>query len=185
MTRSIAQITEWGIEHREPDPTTGRRWRADAYLYCVEATCPECGWRVPLAPLVGDRQGTHTIARLVPDEKKSASTSRSSRVSRAAKLAAAAEAGTAKESELVCPNLPIARTPIKGIRGDGRGTSAIARACCVAGKTKTLMPREDDIFGERLYCVRWVDTWTETDANGDAGVSANGVTGSNGRRFAA
>ena len=44
------QIAEWGIEHREPDPKTGRRWRADAYLYCVEVTCPECEWRVPMAP---------------------------------------------------------------------------------------------------------------------------------------
>jgi hypothetical protein len=34
------QMNEWGIEHREPDLATGRRWRADAYLYCTEVTCP-------------------------------------------------------------------------------------------------------------------------------------------------
>ncbi|MBE0524482.1 MAG: DUF1156 domain-containing protein, partial [Methanosarcinales archaeon] len=38
------QISEWGIEHNE------QGWRADAYLYCVEVVCPECGWKVPLAP---------------------------------------------------------------------------------------------------------------------------------------
>ncbi|MCX7411764.1 MAG: DUF1156 domain-containing protein [Planctomycetales bacterium] len=38
-----SQLTEWGIEHRQPDLKTGRRWRADAYLYCTETTCPECG----------------------------------------------------------------------------------------------------------------------------------------------
>jgi adenine-specific DNA methylase len=36
------QITEWGIEHNE------KGWRADAYLYCNEVVCPECGWKVPL-----------------------------------------------------------------------------------------------------------------------------------------
>jgi putative DNA methylase len=38
------QIIEWRIGHNE------RGWRADAYLYCHEVICPECGWRVPLAP---------------------------------------------------------------------------------------------------------------------------------------
>ena len=64
------QITEWGIEHREPDPQTGRRWRADAYLYCTEVTCPECGWRVPLAPSWVVGKGSKTIVRLIPDRKR-------------------------------------------------------------------------------------------------------------------
>jgi len=38
------QITEWGIEHND------RGWRADAYLYCVEARCPATGLMLPLAP---------------------------------------------------------------------------------------------------------------------------------------
>lgn len=38
------QITEWAIEHNELG------WRADAYLYCNEVVCPECEWKVPLAP---------------------------------------------------------------------------------------------------------------------------------------
>ena len=38
------QISKWGIEHNE------QGWRAYAYLYCAEVVCPECGWKVPLAP---------------------------------------------------------------------------------------------------------------------------------------
>ena len=38
------QITEWGIEHND------KGWRADAYLYCVEARCPASGLMLPLAP---------------------------------------------------------------------------------------------------------------------------------------
>ncbi|RMD63491.1 MAG: DUF1156 domain-containing protein, partial [Alphaproteobacteria bacterium] len=63
------QITEWGIEHREPAPDTGRRWRADAYLYCTECTCPECGWRVPMAPSWVIAEKTNVIAKLIPDER--------------------------------------------------------------------------------------------------------------------
>ena len=59
------QIVEWGIEHNE------RGWRADAYLYCNEVTCPECGWQVPLAPswVIGEK--THCVAKLKPDEDQS------------------------------------------------------------------------------------------------------------------
>lgn len=54
------QITEWGIEHNE------KGWRADAFFYCNEVTCPECQWRVPLAAswVIGKRSGT--IAQLKP-----------------------------------------------------------------------------------------------------------------------
>jgi len=54
------QVTAWGIEHNE------QGWRADAYLYCNEVTCPECGWRVPLAPswVIGEK--TRCIAELHP-----------------------------------------------------------------------------------------------------------------------
>jgi len=53
------QVTDWRIEHNDLG------WRADAYLYCTETRCPECGWRVPLAPswVIGEK--TMTIARLV------------------------------------------------------------------------------------------------------------------------
>jgi adenine-specific DNA methylase len=59
-----AQVTKWGIEHDDE----GRR--ADAYLYCNEVTCPECGWKVPLAPswVIGEK--SRAIAVLVADEKE-------------------------------------------------------------------------------------------------------------------
>src|SRR5207244_715488 len=98
------QITEWGIEHREPDPKTRRRWRADAYLYCTEATCPECGWRVPLAPTWVVGWGTKTIVRLIPDtQNKRFDFEVRSAVSDAV-VATADEAATLKDSDLVCPN---------------------------------------------------------------------------------
>lgn len=162
------QISEWGVEHREPDPITGRRWRADAYIYCTEVTCPECGWRVPLAPTWVIGKGTRTVAQLVPDDH----TKRFDFVIKSGvspeELAEAADNGTAKDSEVVCPNLLCkARTPIRAIRGDGRGTFADSRSLLRGWEKQDIVPRESDIFGERLYCVRWVDTWIEIDEHGD------------------
>lgn len=52
------QIVEWGIEHN------AQGWRADAFLYCVEVTDPEAGWRVPVAPSWVIAPNSNTIARL-------------------------------------------------------------------------------------------------------------------------
>ncbi len=161
------QITEWGIEHREPDPKTGRRWRADAYLYCIEVTCPECGWRVPMAPSWMIGKGTKTITKLIPDKvNKHFNFEIQSDVS-TAELAAATETGTAKASELICPNLNCkAHTPVKVIRGDGRGTFGESKSLLRGWENHDIVPHNEDIFGERLYCIRWVDTWTELGKDG-------------------
>ncbi len=164
------QITEWGIEHCDPDPQTGRRWRADAYLYCTEVTCPECGWRVPLAPSWVVGKGTNTIVRLVPDRKRKRFGFEVCSGVSDEEIQAAADAGTAKDAELVCPGYKSSgercgsRTPIKAIRGDGRGTFGESRSLLRGWENGDVVPRDDDIFGERLYCVRWVDTWI--DENG-------------------
>lgn len=160
------KITEWGIEHREPDPKTHRRWRADAYVYCVEATCPECGWKVPMSPTWVIGKGSKSIVRLIPNARhKRFDFEVESDVS-AEELDAAEEAGTAKDSELVCPN-SCDPTPIKVLRGDGRGTFSDARNLLRPWEPSDIVPRDDDVFGERLYCIRWVDTSLERDDDGN------------------
>src|SRR5688572_9394856 len=162
------KITEWGIEHREPDSATGRRWRADAYIYCTEVECPECHWRIPLAPSWVIGRGTRTVAKLVPDYlRKRFDFVIESDVS-PAEIEEATRNGTAKDSEVVCPNPTCeAQTPMKAIRGDGRGTFGESRSLLRGWEKSDIGPRDSDIFGERLYCIRWVDTWTETDNDGN------------------
>ena len=141
-----AQVTEWGIEHDE------NGWRADAFLYCTETKCPECGWRVPLAPswVIGEK--TRTVAKLVPDAvNQRFDIDIRSGESRAA-LAAARAAGTVRSSRLECPNCR-ASTPMAAIRGDQRGGG---RGYGLRQWTNDdLVPRPEDVFQERLYCVRW------------------------------
>ena len=44
----------------------GNGWIAKAFLYCVEVTCPETGWRVPLLPTLIISKGYRVIAKLIP-----------------------------------------------------------------------------------------------------------------------
>ena len=143
------QVTEWRIEH------DAAGWRADAFLYCTETACPECGWRVPLAPswVIGEK--TRTVARLtpVPAERRFTIDVRSG-VGRDA-LAAARDAGTVKQSRLECPNPDCrASTPMTAIRGDRRGDGGRGHGLR-QWENEDLVPRPDDVFQERLYCVRW------------------------------
>ena len=143
------QVTAWRIEHDEAG------WRADAFLYCTETACPECGWRVPLAPswVIGEK--TQAVARLKPEpaERRFAIDIRSG-VGREA-LATARNAGTVKQSRLECPNPDCrASTPITAIRGDRRGDGGRGHGLR-QWENDDLVPRPEDVFQERLYCVRW------------------------------
>jgi putative DNA methylase len=149
------QIIEWGIEHNE------KGWRADAYLYCNETRCPECGWMIPLAPswVIGER--TRCIGKLKPDPiNRRFDILVESDVS-ASEMAAAKAAGTVRDSKLVCPNPhPIddegnqrpQETPMVLIRG---------RKGLRLWENRDLIPREDDVLQERLYCIRWVKTYVD------------------------
>jgi len=54
-----AEIDKLGVE------SDGSGWRTKAFLYCVEAKCPQSGWAVPLLPsrVVGTSRSA--IAELV------------------------------------------------------------------------------------------------------------------------
>ncbi|MGH8720221.1 MAG: DUF1156 domain-containing protein, partial [Burkholderiales bacterium] len=142
------RITEWGIEHDDDGN------RADAYLYCTETRCPECSFMVPMAPswVIGEK--THTVARLVADRaNKRFQIEIGQGVSRG-EMEAAKRAATTRDSRLVCPN-GCESTPISQIRGDRRGDGESEYGLRL-WENDDLVPRPDDVFQERLYCIRWV-----------------------------
>lgn len=146
------QIAEWGIEHND------KGWRADAYLYCMEAQCPECGVRVPLAPSWVIGKGTNTIAQLELDEAAERFNIHIDEGASKAEIEAA-DAGTVQGDSLHCPACERA-TPMKMIRGDRRGTNGTAYGLRM-WENNDIVPRPDDTFQERLYCVRWVETHSD------------------------
>lgn len=137
-----AQISEWGIEHNSLG------WRADAYLYCVEVIDPESGWRVPLAPSWQIAQKYNVMARLVPDPAGKRYDVEIVENATNAEMQAARN-GTVKDSRLVPPDGGPS-TPIEVIRRDLR-----------LWENDDVVPRPGDVFQERLYCIRWVETWTD------------------------
>ena len=143
------QITEWRIEHNEAG------WRADSFLYCTETKCPECGWKVPLAPnwVIGEK--TRAVAQLSPmPAQKQFSIEICSGVDEHT-LAVARRAGTVNDSRLECPNPECRQSTsmvaVRGDRRDGNDSGSGLRLW----QNEDLVPRPDDVFQERLFCVRW------------------------------
>lgn len=138
--------------------------RAKAYLYCLEARCPETGWMVPLSPswLISPKQGA--IAKLVPNPKhKRFDIKVVTGVS--AKELQEAESGTVQDGDMVYTlDGKTYRTPIKTLRGDywlpdGSTGNRLRR-----WEKSDFKPRPDDIFQERLYCIQWIRKETLNEA---------------------
>jgi putative DNA methylase len=151
-----AEIDRLGVE------TDGEGWRGKVYLYCVEAKCPETGWMVPLLPSLVISKGYKVVAELVPDPKrKRYDIEIRSDVSAAALKQA--EKGTVRSDgpgqdpylihEVVGRQY---RTKITTLRGDYRREDGTTGNRLRQWEVHDFMPRPDDIFQERLYCVQWM-----------------------------
>ena len=187
------QVTAWGIEHRTEDAPIGE-WkrlvkaledrelsptdvsrrvpRADAYLYCVEVVCPETGWTVPLAPswVIGEK--SRCIARLVPDRKRKRYEIEIHFGVGDAEMKAAKQ-GTVRDGYVVHPILEEqGKNPagIQQIRMVGRGKDPNAQyheGGLRLWENDDLVPRPNDVYQERLYCIRWVTAFQRNNANGE------------------
>lgn len=158
FAKADAQITKWGIEHNE------QGWRADAYLYCVEAKSPATGWWVPLAPGWVISEKYKVCAVLEPDAKNKRYRIRIVAGADKATMAKAKE-GTVQHSDLVCPESG-QRFAITTIRGDQRvdGRTVYGLRQWEKGD---LVPRPEDTFQERLYCIRYVEEVEDGDGNSE------------------
>lgn len=140
------EMTALGIEQDDEGN------RAKTYLYCVEARCPKTGWMVPMAPTWVIATKRRIVAKLVPDHAAKrydivieAGVSESD-MAKAAK-------GTVQDGRLVHPiNPDRSGVEIKTIRGDRQGGGNALRSWTI----DDFVPRPDDVWQERLYCVQWI-----------------------------
>lgn len=151
------QITEWGIEHNE------KGHRADSYLYCNEAICPECGYKVPLAPSWVIGKGTKTVAILkdngvdgfdidiVQDASKDEIKQSDSKI-------------TIKNGKMHCPHCE-KETPIPVLRRDRKDENGNTIYGLRKWNKDEFIPRSTDVYQERLYCIRYVETFIDEKGN--------------------
>jgi putative DNA methylase len=129
--------------------------------------CPECGWRIPLAPswVIGEK--SHCVAKLRPNEELRCYDILIEEGVSQEEMQEAKEAGTVRNSALICPhcdpngNRSIPITMLRGDRRTGEGTQYGLRLW----ENEDIVPRPDDVFQERLYCIRWVETYFDEDGN--------------------
>jgi|MTBAKMStandDraft_1061839.scaffolds.fasta_scaffold02081_3 adenine-specific DNA methylase len=138
------QITEWGIEHND------RGERAEAFLYCVEVKPEGCDYYIPLAPswVISEKYRIVVTWRKDPDSDRL--NPKVITVSEEElKLFKDKKGATVIDSRVIDPFNPNRSWSIEALRGPGglrRWTN------------DDLVPRPEDVFQERLYCIRWIKT---------------------------
>lgn len=144
------EITKLGIEH------DAQGNRAKAFLYCLEATCPETGWKVPLSPSWIISKNRNVIAKLIPNsEAKSFDIDIIEGVSD--KEMSEAANGTIQNGSMVYTlNGRTYRTPIKTLRGDYKGENKNIENKLRKWQKKEFKPLEQDVFRERTYAIQWI-----------------------------
>lgn len=151
------QIMEWGIETNEDGD------RANSYLYCNETICPECDYMVPLAPSWIIGKGTKTVAILKENAHKGFDINIISGASND-ELKLAEELSTIQSGSLVCPHCKKS-TPISTIRKDRIREDGSTEYGLRKWDRLEFTPAPDDVFQERLYCIRY--DWEYIDENGN------------------
>ena len=138
------QITDWGIEHND------RGERAEAFLYCVEVKPEGCDYYIPLAPswVITERYRMVATWKRVPgsDRLKPEVLEVSADELKRYKDKKGA---TVVDGRVVDPfdaNRSWSVEALRGADGLRRWTN------------DDVMPRPDDVFQERLYCIRWAKT---------------------------
>lgn len=147
------RVIEWKIEHNE------QGHRADSYLYCNETICPECGYKVPLAPSWVIGKGTKTVAILkdngidgfdidiVQDATKEQFKESDKNI-------------TIRNNKVYCPHCEM-ETPIYAIRGDRKDAEGNTVYGLRRWEKHEFIPRKDDVFQERLYAIRYVKEYID------------------------
>ena len=155
------QLIEWGIDENEDG------WRIDAMLYCSEVVDPETGWRVPLAGHWAIAPTSRVVGRLVPDRANKRYEIEMIQGATGEDLREARESGTIRDGYVVHPILnELGKDPasIDMIRAAGRGREpqgSYHDSGLRLWEKGDIVPRPTDVFQERLYCIRWEETYFE------------------------
>ncbi|MFM8474210.1 MAG: anti-phage-associated DUF1156 domain-containing protein, partial [Planctomycetaceae bacterium] len=137
------QIIDWGIEHNE------RGERAEAFLYCVEVKPEGCDYFIPLAPswVVAEKHRIVTTWASVAGSERLKPTVTA--VSDAElELYKNKKGATFMDGRVIDPFDTNRSWSVESLRGP----NGLRRWAY-----EDIVPRSDDVFQERLYCIRWIN----------------------------
>ncbi len=148
FARARKEIREWGIEINEDG------WEAEAYLYCNEVLDPASGWRVPMLPHCIIDTSRKAVVKLLPDRDHKrfefeVVDNASDAELKAAKLMKTADDGVISPVDREgnwLPETARVRTAASTLRG---------QAGLRMWDANEVVPRPDDVYQERVYCIRW------------------------------
>lgn len=157
QSKLFREINDWykeqGLE------TSEEGWRATLHFYCVEVAVPEWdGWKIPITATwqIAPKQGAWI--ELLPDERHKRF---DFKVRFGGEGFAEAEEGTKQGLEIVCPKVLWKILHRKGKTENA--TKSIKLNTLIANhgglrkwEKSDCVPRDDDFYGERLYCIRWL-----------------------------
>lgn len=152
-----AQIIEWNIEHNE------QGHRADSYLYCNESQCPECNYNVPLAPSWVIGRGTKTVAKLIDNGVDGFLIEIVQGASKE-EFAEVESMVTIRDGNMFCPHCK-KETPIPVLRKDRKDSEGNTIYGLRRWGRSDFLPNPNDVFQERLYCIRYVYEYQDDDGN--------------------
>ena len=145
LTKVKKKIYDLGIERNEEGDS------ASAYIYCTEAVCPECNFKVPLSSSWIIGKGSSTIGIL-----KEADGFFEIEIKMGAKANEIKEAenGTINNKGMLCPHCGKI-TPISALRHDIQGDHGeTIYGLRRLGKNEFEFS-DTDVFSDRLYCIRY------------------------------
>jgi len=140
----------------------GRGWRTKVFLYCVETTCQQTGWIVPLLPTRVVSMGHGVVVELVPDPinkryEIQVRTGVSETVMKAAETGTVGREGKFGEAYLIHQVEGVDyKTKISTLRGDYQKPDGTIANRLRLWEKLDFIPRPDDLLQERLYCIQWV-----------------------------
>lgn len=136
--------------------TDGNGWTAKAYLYCVEVLCPETGWKVPLLPTLIVSKSKMLVAKLIPNKSEKKYDIEIHKCIDINDMEIKS-IGTVQSGNMVhsIDGINEYRVSLKSIRGDYK-EGKLNRSSIRLWERSDFIPRADDVFQERLYCIQWM-----------------------------
>ncbi len=137
--------------------------RSHFYIYCVEATCPECGCVVPLSSNWIISKHKNIVANLKYNRKEHNFDIDIIQNATKENFKLAREQITLQKNKLICLNCS-KKIPIQALREDRKNEIVYGLR---QWEKNEFIPRDTDVFRDRLYCVKYFNkfdnrTWEET-----------------------